>query len=459
MAHTWSRERVLALAPDATSASAGSTLGVAGKWSLLGRSTDALWGEIKGSGSKPYQTRIDLSEPAFKCSCPSRKFPCKHGLGLLLVYALDEQTLTPGTAPGWVSEWLEERQARAEKKAAKAEAPAPVGPRDEAAAVRRAAAREAKVAAGLDELTLWMHDLVRQGLGAAQALPSSTWQSMAARLIDAQAPGLARRVRDLGSLAFSGAGWQQRVLTGLGRLTLLVEAYRRLDALPPELAADVRAEIGWTRATEEVLAEAGVQDTWAVVGQRVTQEEQLRVQRTWLFGQETGRAALVLHFAAGTQPLDITLQVGTTFGGAVAFFPGAFPMRGLVKDTSAAPQPLTRLTASPHFRAALDGFVAALARQPWLETWPLAVEDVYIEALLSNSASAGCWARDGEKRRVPVQLEPDVAWQLRALAGDGRVTLCGEWNGTALTPFSVLTAQRLYALLATEQARNLVRVA
>jgi hypothetical protein len=51
MSEIWSRERVLSLAPDAASASAGQALANARKWSLLGRSPQALWGEISGSGS------------------------------------------------------------------------------------------------------------------------------------------------------------------------------------------------------------------------------------------------------------------------------------------------------------------------------------------------------------------------------------------------------------------------
>ena len=46
-----------------------------------------LWGLCAGSGKNPYQTIVDLSGPAYKCSCPSRKFPCKHALGLLLNWA------------------------------------------------------------------------------------------------------------------------------------------------------------------------------------------------------------------------------------------------------------------------------------------------------------------------------------------------------------------------------------
>jgi predicted signal transduction protein with EAL and GGDEF domain len=88
---------------------------------MLGASDAAVWGECQGSGSKPYQTQVDVSGagPTFRCSCPSRKFPCKHGLALLLLQAQTPQTFT-AAEPAWVSEWRASRQERAEKKEAKA---------------------------------------------------------------------------------------------------------------------------------------------------------------------------------------------------------------------------------------------------------------------------------------------------------------------------------------------------
>ncbi|MBW4639863.1 MAG: SWIM zinc finger family protein [Gloeocapsa sp. UFS-A4-WI-NPMV-4B04] len=77
--------QILALAPDASSAKNGKTLATLRKWVSLGQNEQVIWGECQGSGKTPYQTQIDLTEIAFKCSCPSRKFPCKHGLGLLLL--------------------------------------------------------------------------------------------------------------------------------------------------------------------------------------------------------------------------------------------------------------------------------------------------------------------------------------------------------------------------------------
>jgi len=79
----WSEEQVLALSPDTSFTKAGIDLSRPEKSQLLAVDVLALWGEIKGSGSTPYRTQIDLQNIAFKCSCPSRKFPCKHGLGSL----------------------------------------------------------------------------------------------------------------------------------------------------------------------------------------------------------------------------------------------------------------------------------------------------------------------------------------------------------------------------------------
>ncbi|MCD0157069.1 SWIM zinc finger family protein, partial [Deinococcus sp. 6GRE01] len=90
-------DAVLALAPDAASAQAARKLAAPGKWQNLNTPAGSLWGECQGSGRTPYLTGVDLSgpaqtSPAFKCTCPSRKFPCKHALALLLLRATHADT-------------------------------------------------------------------------------------------------------------------------------------------------------------------------------------------------------------------------------------------------------------------------------------------------------------------------------------------------------------------------------
>ena len=85
MSVEWSAARVLALAPDPASVKAGQALAAARNWANLGRGEGLIWGECQGSGKDPYRTQVEPDELAFSCSCPSRKCPCKHALGLLLV--------------------------------------------------------------------------------------------------------------------------------------------------------------------------------------------------------------------------------------------------------------------------------------------------------------------------------------------------------------------------------------
>src|SRR5688572_2709929 len=306
MAWSWTSERVLALAPDASSAKAGQGLASLRKWVSTGRAEDVLWGLCQGSGSKPYQVRVDVGEPAYKCSCPSRKFPCKHALGLFLIAAGDLNNIKEAKSPDWVTEWVESRSKRAEQKAKKQDA-ASAEPVDPAAAAKRVAERAKKMSAGMEEVGRWLGDLARQGLATAPTQPYSFWESRAKRLTDAQAPGAARLVGEMGGIASTGEGWQGRLVSRLGRLYLLSEAYGRLDSLPEPTRADVISLAGLPVKQEEVLARPGVRDVWDVIGARVEMEDRLRVRRTWLRGRQTGRTALVLAFAFGAAPLDMSL--------------------------------------------------------------------------------------------------------------------------------------------------------
>ncbi|MGW4809729.1 SWIM zinc finger family protein, partial [Kitasatospora sp. NPDC004272] len=150
MEERWSTEHVLSLAPDPASLKAAGKLSGPAPWSATGTGGGALWGLCKGSGSTPYRTAVELGTPAYKCSCPSRKFPCKHALGLLLLWASGPEAVADGAAPpDWVAEWLDGRGRAAADKAAKQSAKAAEA--DPAAARKRAEKRSARVAGGARE--------------------------------------------------------------------------------------------------------------------------------------------------------------------------------------------------------------------------------------------------------------------------------------------------------------------
>jgi hypothetical protein len=430
MSSTYTAEQILALAPDPASAKAGQGLATARKWVTLGSSEQALWGECQGSGSKPYQTQIDLSEPAFKCSCPSRKFPCKHGLGLFLLFQAQGESWTHHEAPTWVSEWLQSRAEKAEKRVEKAQKPAETTDKkavDPKAQAKRIESREANVRRGLQELELWLHDLLRGGLAQLSGRNYQFWENIAKRMVDAQAPGLARMLRDMAGIPASGPGWQDDLLRRLGRLHLAIEGYKRLDTLPPDTQADLRTLVGWTQNAEELMAQAGVRDHWFVAGQTVEEEEMLRVQRTWLWGQNSRRSALALSFAFSSRPFDLQIAPGCVLDAEIVFYPGAVPLRAAVKERFGV-QPWQNFDGGGSISHGVRQMADALSRNPWLETLPLALSGVRV-------VPGEHWSvRDGDGVELPLPEKYAQGWSALALSGGEPLTVFGDWNGHKLRP-------------------------
>jgi hypothetical protein len=434
----WTTEAVESLAPDGASARAGARLAVRGPWSATGHDSRAVWGLCQGSGRQPYQAQVDLRGPAFSCTCPSRKFPCKHTIALLLLWVQDPEAVPAGTPPDWVSEWVDGRTARAERVAARAEE----APRDPEAAARRAALREERVAAGVQDLRLWLADLARGGLAAAQARPYGFWDGFAARLVDAQAPGLASRVRWLGGIAAArGDTWPERLLEELGLLFLVCEAQERPAAVDPALRADVRALVGWTTPREEVLAGPRVRDRWAVVARELDEQDRLRVQRTWLWGLDGERPALLLDFAPPNMPLDPGPPVGMALHGELAFYPGAVPLRALVAGEPDSLEPVREPFGAADAEAALAAAGAAVAGNPWTEAWPVA-----LAAAVPGVPGDGPVFLHGGGGALPMVGDSDGLWRLAALAAGEAVCVLGTWDGRALRPLAAYADGRVVGL-------------
>ncbi|GJD93091.1 SWIM zinc finger family protein [Methylobacterium iners] len=418
-----------------------------------------IWGEIKGSGASPYRTVADLAGPASKCTCPSRKFPCKHGLGLMLADAA--APVAAAEPPDWVAAWAKGRESRAT--AAETKAREPQKPVEEKAQAKRRQAREERVAAALDELELWLRDLMRRGLAAARSEPYAYWDRIAGRLVDGQAPGLARRVRALPGLAAAapaaGAARREEGLAlGIGRLALLIQAFRRLNALAPEQAASVRAAIGYPVTAEEIAARPDHTDDWAVLAHAVEEEDRITARSLWLVGRRTGALAQVVDYGAPGSPLPPVPAVGQDFCGALAFQPGEPPLRAVFREGRAAPSPSGFLPGRVSVGQALDGFAAVLARSPWTEVWPLRLDNVRFGHLPGEAAEAPAVGIGDATGCLALRANPHLP-ALVAVAAGGPVDLFGTYDGFGLSPLALVTEGRLYAVPAQDPRPVLMRAA
>ncbi|MQS12617.1 SWIM zinc finger family protein [Streptomyces kaniharaensis] len=419
MEERWSTEHVLSLAPDAASQKAAGTFSTPAPWSAAGTDGVAVWGECRGSGSTPYRTVVELATPAYQCTCPSRKFPCKHALGLLLLWSGTPEAVPAAEPADWAADWLSARRERAPEAAAESPVQA-----DPAAARRRAEQRGARVAAGAAELRLRLADRIRHGLADRSA--AGPWEEVAARMVDAQAPGLAARVRELDGLP------QDRLLEEYAMLHLLATAATRIDELPAALAATVRTRVGYTTDAAEVLAGPTVRDRWQVLGSRDTADDRLTTRRVWLRGAKTGRPALLLAFGRPGRAPDLAVPTGHLLEAELAFHPGARPLRAALGTRYGAPEPGP--AAAPEgltVAEAAAGYGTAVADDPWLDAWPTVLAGV-----VPVRTPDGWQLTDGH-HTVPVRSSavPEAAlWRLAAVSTGRPLTVFGEYGHQGFAP-------------------------
>ena len=449
-----------------------------------------LWGLCAGSGKNPYQVVVDLGGPAYKCSCPSRKFPCKHALGLLLNWA--HGTVPEESAPAdFAAAWLADRRARAEKAEksvvrtdpADSGSPAGSGPvAGQAAAARqarqRAEQRAERVANGLAELRSWLRDQVLVGLSAAAAGPGGRAASarghadeIAARMIDAQAPGVAGVLRGLSEVPGSGEGWPGRLLGEYAQLQLLARAHQRLGDLPPELAATVRSRIGYPTSRADVLARPAVTDLWAVLGVRDLVDGNVPGRRIWLRGRDSGRWAMLLTFAApggggrfgaagGWQDPDTArLRPGTELRASLHYYPGQPALRAAAGERQAQPVRAQRPVPAGDADALLAGYATGLEQDPWLTVWPALLTGTPVPpgagapgvGAPRGGASGGGpqgnrWRLIDRAGAALPLADRESLWTLLAVSGGHPVTVAGEWHPDGLLPLTVWHGDRAVAL-------------
>jgi hypothetical protein len=255
MPPTLSEELIEQVAPDASALQAGR--GVKKQMSQLGVSADGTWllGACQGSAKAPYQVSVDLinpSAPVGRCTCPSRKFPCKHALGLMFSY-LDRPEKFATREPAADLLAKRDKQAQRAEKTKDREA-APAGPRkvNLAAQAKKAKAQRE----GLDLLQKLLTDLVSGGQWFEKSRLTRL-ENQSKQMSDHYLPGAMVGLR---RLALAGrdteASEEQRVALGselIGRLWAMVQKGR--GYLDNKLAGD-EGQGEADAVMEEVLGKA-----------------------------------------------------------------------------------------------------------------------------------------------------------------------------------------------------------
>lgn len=430
-----SEEQILALAPDDASRKAGKELAIPAKWLSKEFSEAALWGACQGSGSKPYQTQVDLSNLAFKCSCPSRKFPCKHGIGLLLLKARYPDQFSKAATPEWVMEWLGKRTEKEQKKSDKQEKPV-----DEVSQAKRQQARLQKVNDGIDELLLWIKDIIRNGILNIPEKQSSLFGNISRRMIDAQAPGLANMLKSLENINYFSEGWQTAFLETLLKIYLLLKGFKNIQSADHLLQEDIKTLIGFTQNQDELKARDGLTDNWFVLAKQISEEEQLTIERNWLYGTASEQYALVLQFYVKNQIPTLTLTAGLTYQASLIYFDSAIPLRALLKENT-----IKQTTFQPgglrNWKEVIDKQTSNSIRMPFSDNYPF-----IMEALKPVYLNHEWWLEDKENNIMPVIRKFPGVWKFLSLSGGDYKPVSLIASGNEYLPVGIWTNNKYNAI-------------
>lgn len=438
----WTDDKVSALAPNDSTERRGRMLANSSKWPNLSTNYEAIWGECKGSGAQPYQVQINLKGPKFKCSCPVRQLPCKHCLGLLFLYtnssALFKYQKPPSDLVNWLSKHYPTATETAPTKSAAGNTNQEAAEKAEKAKEKRWQQRLVLMESGLLELEQWLQDIVRQGIANTDAHKIGFWNAAAAKMVDAKLPSIGVFLKETQQLMTIQQDWSELVVARLGTLYSWVQAFQQREQLSPALQQALFARLGKTTTKAAVVAEGRLQrDQWLVLGSMEGVDIEGRdFRRVWLHGWNSQRKALLLDYAFGSVSYEHQYWTGSVWQGELAYYSPAYAQRA----TWVQAEPLSNFSAvkplpSSNFKLALANYSTALSQNPWLQRFPMLLEDISAQW----TAQETLLLLDQEGQEIPLlPLAEPLQWKILALSGGHPVTLMGEWDGRSFYPLSHL---------------------
>jgi len=421
---SWSYERLLSFSPDTGTLEQARRLFFSKKWTTLEGNGEWLWGEYTTAYGDQFKAAVRLEPPLFKCSCKSRRRPCKHSLSLILLFLnRADNWIVKEELPDWL---LQQIQTRKSSKTT----------------VINPAKQEKRILLmdqGVAELEKWLLNIIQQGV--AQFTNPSDWENIATRMVDSKLGTIARQLRYCQSL-FQQEDWLDDVVKELGSLYLFVKAWQQKTERTTAQKNTLLQVAGWNIRKENVLKHPSITDNWLVLGLTTGNEEKLTFRRTWLRGENTNRFALILDFSYNNAGFENHWVVGAVLAGQLVYYPGEASFRALLKNYVSSKVAYDFKAGYSDFNVMGVEYSQALASSPWLQIFPCLFNDVWLQY---DKEKVSFYLWDKANNGIPIAVSP-VAWQLLAISGSKPITIFGEYNGRFFIPLTVVDQGRVIAL-------------
>ncbi|MEL6676469.1 MAG: hypothetical protein AAFR61_29945, partial [Bacteroidota bacterium] len=270
------------------------------------------------------------------------------------------------------------------------------------------AQRMANIQAGLAELRQWLEDVSLVGLAELTQQPSAYWEQRAARLVDAQAGGLAESMRQIPTMLLA-EDWQEQLLRTLARFYLFIQGFEQFEQLSPALQADLLQRVGVNVKKAVLMEQEGEADHWLVLGQRTIIGERLDLRRSWIKGLHSHQEGMILEYAFASQGFDSAISSGHLLSGKWVYYPSSRPLRGMFKAKEKLAQESPAPQALPDFAAFFDHYSESLQALPFQRLVLCHVNDVRLVR-----SEEQWWIRDKNQISLPLdeKFVEKKGWEL-----------------------------------------------
>ncbi len=443
----WNLEKIAALAPDTSTEKRGRGLANGKDWSDLGINGGYIWGLCKGSGTNPYKSQIDILAPAFSCTCPVFKPPCKHVLGLFFLWVQQPHLfaqVADNQLPDWVQTWVEKRRQKAVQKNTE-KTPAELQ-KTAADKQKRWQKRLDLMQSGIDELQLWLLDMARQGFANMEVLNTAFWASIAARMNDAQMPRIGSLLKETPILLAQSPDWTGVLTRRLGELFVVVKMFNKRNDLSEAQQDNLLEIVGVPAKKAEVLAEnPSILADWLVVGQKMeTDIENREFRQVWLRQINGDNTAMLLDFLGFAQPYEQLFTVNSLLNGEMTFYPSLIPLRALFNNIQAQNTNWQLIDLNPlsNLSVLRQVFAQAVAKKIILSPLPALLAGVKVVWAKSNP-----FISDSEENLIPIHEKyQQTVYKLLAMSWGGFIPLFGLFDGYSFEPISCVWQGKIIPL-------------
>lgn len=288
---------------------------------------------------------------------------------------------------------------------------------------------------GVDEVIVWLADIVDNGLTSLYNQPQEFWESITKRMVDAQLSGISNKIKHLHRIV--GVESEEYIIDLISEIYLLAKSIKKMDKFSPESQLSFLNSAGYNFTKKQLVHAESINDNWLVLGVIKGEEDRIKFRRTWVQGSKSKFMGLILDYAWGKQEFMNNWQSGRSFIGDVRVYPSSYKMRVLVETHSHTSQLIDSFASYPNIESFLKAYTMALANYPIISRFPVCLKDIIVQIKHGK-----VYLVDNQLDCLPISCSETGKWSLMSASAGSKIRVFGEYSAQNFDPISIISQGR-----------------